>query len=44
MSALLLKNVRLDGYPETQDLLIEGGSISRIAPAGTLADVDDREA
>lgn len=39
MSALLLKNVRLDGYPEPQDLLIENGSISRITPAGTGTDV-----
>jgi len=36
MSAMLLMNVLLDGYPETQDILIEDGSISRIAAAGTL--------
>ncbi len=41
MSALLLKNVRLDGYPEPQDLLIEGGSISRITPAGTGTGADE---
>lgn len=38
MSAMLLMNVLLDGYPETQDILIEDGSISRIAAAGTLPD------
>ena len=36
MSAMLLMNVLLDGYPETQDILIEDGSISRIAAVGTL--------
>lgn len=36
MSAMLLMNVLLDGYPETQDILIEDGSISRIAATGTL--------
>lgn len=38
MSALLLKNVRLDGYPDQQDLLIENGTISRVAAPGTLPD------
>lgn len=38
MSAMLLMNVLLDGYPEAQDILIEDGSISRIAAAGTLPD------
>ncbi len=36
MSALLLKNARLDGYSEAQDLLIEDGSITRIAQSGAL--------
>lgn len=39
MSALLLKNTRLDDYTEAQDLLIENGTIAKVAPVGTLSDV-----
>jgi cytosine deaminase len=44
MSALLLKNARLDGYTESQDLLIEDGSITRITQAGSLSDAPAAEA
>lgn len=37
MSALLLKNGRLDDYAEPQDLLLEKGRIAVIAPAGAVA-------
>ena len=40
MSALLLKNARLDGYPQPQDLLIDNGSIARVTPSGSPSDVD----
>ena len=43
MSALLLKNARLDGYTEPQDLLIEGGSISRVTRAGSSSDAHPAE-
>ncbi|MGV8979342.1 MAG: amidohydrolase family protein [Cellulomonas sp.] len=36
MSAMLLKNARLDDYAEPQDLLLEDGKIAVVAPAGTL--------
>ena len=43
MSALLLKNARLDGYPQPQDLLIDNGSIARVTPSGSTSDVDAGE-
>lgn len=43
MSALLLKNARLDGYPQPQDLLIDNGSIARVTPSGSPSDVDAGE-
>ena len=43
MSALLLKNVHLDDYPEAQDVLMENGTISKVAPAGTLTDVPSED-
>lgn len=37
MPALLLKNAHLDDYAESQDLVLEDGKITVIAPAGTVA-------
>ncbi|MEP7157800.1 MAG: amidohydrolase family protein [Chloroflexota bacterium] len=38
MSSLLLKNARLDGYAENQDILTEDGKIALVGLAGTLPD------